>query len=176
MCTPAKVMCLTDSRPLCQALKMQRPCLATIDYQLQYLKEDQNFESQWFQDETSIFEIDPINFPYFKSSYYCIKNKPESEFSPIPRAKSTYSNINTLKTFQMYQLFSTRQGLILSNFEQCPCFEYIYQNQSICKTKLRESQFIFKQNFKMYYNNINSFLQSSIFDKFRQDFQNKQIY
>ena len=50
---------------------------------------------------------------------YFYSNKPESEFSPIPRAKSTYSDINTLKTFQMYQVFSvstisTRQGLILT--------------------------------------------------------------
>ena len=32
------------------------------------------------------------------------ENKPESEFSPRPRAKSTYFDFNALKTFQKYQI------------------------------------------------------------------------
>ena len=55
-----------------------------------------------------------------------IVNKPESEFSPIPRAKSTYSDINTLKTFQMYLFCFDKASLILSPN---------YQNLSISRNQ-----------------------------------------
>ena len=40
-----------------------------------------------------------------KSNPFTVLNKPESEFSPRPRAKSTFFYFKTFKTIQKYQFY-----------------------------------------------------------------------
>ena len=93
--------------------------------------------------------FEQIHMCYQKREFYhnILDNKRESEFSHIPRANWTVSDINTLKTFQ-YQVFSvsTGQGLILSDFE------YIDQYQPISR-----HQFIFTKSGKINYEKVNLF-------------------
>ena len=80
--------------------------------------------------------------------------------------------------FKSFKSFLFRQGKVwfwvhLSKPINQQKSIYFYE---IRKNKLRKTWFIFKKIWNIYYKDNNLFFQSSTFDKFQQDFRNKQIH